>query len=311
MPNHTKGLYLAFLTALISGVSNFVNKFAVASFETPVMLPAIRNSLVGLLLLGSLVTFGKREKSLSEVRALTKKQLLQLVGVAIIGGALPFYLFFTGLSQIPAVNASIIHKSLVFWVVLLAIPLLKEKLTKTQALAVLMLFAGNLMIGGFRGLSFSTGEFMVLSATLLWAVETVVIKKLLVSINPDLIATTRMGLGSLLLLITSAIISPAGFTQLATLTSTQWFWISLTSIMLFGYVSFWYRALKYTPAISVSAILVSATLVTNILSAIFITHAWHPILTYQGMLIFVGVLLFIFSLLKLSLRKRGTFTPVS
>lgn len=311
MQSSAQGLKLAFLTALISGVSIFVNKFAVASFETPVMLPAIKNSLVGLLFLASLVVAGRWQKSLAEVKSLTKKQILQLAGVAIIGGALPFYLFFTGLSQIPAVNASIIHKSLVFWVTLLAIPLLKEKLTKIQGLAVLMLFAGNLLVGGFKGLNLSTGELMVLGATLLWAVETVMVKKLVDGMSPSLLATARMGLGSLLLLTASAISSPTGFTRIVTLTGTQWFWISLTAVTLFGYVSCWYRALKKASAISVSAILVSATLITNILSAIFITHVWNVTLTYQGLLIFVGIVFLAFSLGKASLRKHANITPTN
>lgn len=289
MPNQNKGLYLAFLTALISGVSIFINKFAVASFENPVMLSTIKNSLVGLLLFATLIASGQWQKNRTELKSLNKKQIFQLIGVAIIGGALPFYLFFTGLSQIPAINASIIHKSLVLWVALLAIPLLKEKITKTQALAVLVLFAGNSMIGGFKGLTLSKGELSVFLATLLWATETILAKKVLQHLNADVIATARMGLGSLILIIFSLITSPTDITKIASLNSSQWFWISLTSVTLFAYVSTWYRALKIAPAIAVSAILVSSTLITNILSAIFITRAWNITLTLQGLLIVLGI----------------------
>lgn len=291
MPNHTKGLYPAFLTALISGVSIFINKFAVASFANPVMLPTIKNSLVGLLLLATLIASGRWQKSRAEIKSLTKKQIFQLIGVAIIGGALPFYLFFTGLAQIPAVNASIIHKSLVLWVAILAIPLLKEKISKTLALAVLILFAGNLFVGGFNGLTLSKGEIMVFLATLLWATETILAKKVLKSLNANIVATARMGLGSLILIVVSVITSPNDIMKMASLNSSQWFWISLTAITLFSYVSTWYRALKLAPAITVSAILVSSTLITNILSAIFITHAWNLTLTLQGLLIGTGTLI--------------------
>jgi drug/metabolite transporter (DMT)-like permease len=286
-----RGIYLALLTALISGVSIFINKFAVASFESPVMLPTIKNSLVGLFLLATLIASGQWQKNWTELKSLNKKQALQLIGVAIIGGSLPFYLFFTGFSQIPAINASIIHKSLVLWVALLAIPLLKEKVTKNQALAVLLLFAGNLMIGGFKGLTFSKGEWIVFLATLLWATETILVKKVLKSLSADLVATARMGVGSLILILVTAVTSPSDITGITNLNSTQWFWVILTSITLFAYVSTWYRALRVAPAITVSAVLVSATLVTNILSAIFITHAWNFALTQQGSLIAVGLLL--------------------
>jgi drug/metabolite transporter (DMT)-like permease len=291
MPNQNRGVYFAFAAALISGVSIFINKFAVASFENPVMLPTIKNSLVGLLLLASVLASGRWQKVRSALKSLNKKQVFQLVGLAIIGGALPFYLFFSGLSQTNAINAAIIHKSLVLWVALLAIPLLKEKIGRIQTLAVLILFAGNLYIGGFKGLTLSRGELMVFLATLLWAAETILAKKVLKFLDPDIVATARMVLGSLILILVTVINSPSDVTKIASLNPSQWFWISLTSLTLLAYVSTWYRALKLAPAITVSAILVSSTLVTNILSAVFITHTWNFVLTQQGSLIVVGLLL--------------------
>lgn len=224
-----------------------------------------------------------------------------MLAIGIIGGAVPFYLFFTGLSQIPAINANIIQKSLILWVTILAIPLLKERISKTQGFAVLLLFAGNLMIGGFKGLEFSKGELMVLCATLFWAAETIFVKKILNSVDSDIVAAARMGLGSLILITASAISAPSDLSNIGSLTPVQGFWVAITSITLFGYVNCWYKALKYAPAISVSATLVSATLVTNILSAVFITHTWNAVLIYQGILIGLGALL-----INLSLRKSRT-----
>lgn len=298
MPNRNRGLYLALGTALISGVSIFINKFAVASFGNPVMLPTIKNGLVGLLLLTTFAVTGQWRKILADIKALDKRQLFQLLGVAVIGGSLPFYLFFTGLSQIPAANAAIIHKSLVIWVAVLAIPLLKEKITKTQALAVLILFAGNLTIGGFKGLTFSKGEMMVLLATLLWSLETILAKKVLKSVSSNVVTIARMGLGSLVLIIFTLVTSPLDLAKTTALSTTQWFWITLTSFTLFAYVSTWYRALKLAPAITVSAVLVSSTLITNILSVIFITHTWNTLLNYQGLAVLIGSLLFVFSIRK-------------
>lgn len=287
MPDTAKGLKLAFVAALISGVSIFINKFAVASMGNPLILPTVKNSLVGLLFISFLIA----SKRWEEIKSLNKKQIFQLITIGIVGGSLPFYLFFTGLSQIPAVNANIIHKSIVIWVALLAIPFLKEKITKTQGLAVLTLFTGNLMIGGFKGLTFSTGEIMILFATLLWSIETILVKRVLNKVDPGLAATSRMGLGSLALVAFMAITEPAGLLKIATLNSTQWFWIILTSATLFGYVYTWYVALKFTTAISVSSVLVSATLITNILTAVFLTHSLNPVFTFQNLILCIGIFL--------------------
>lgn len=245
----------AFLAAIISGFSIFLNKFAVGVFPNPLVFTALKNSLVGLLIVSLVLTSGKWRL----IKNLNKKDLLCLLAIGIIGGAIPFYLFFTGLSQIPAINGAIIQKTLVIWVAILAVPLLKEKLTITNILAVGFLFAGNLAIGGFKNFSYSTGELMILTATLFWAVETIFIKK--INLDPDLVMAARMGFGSLILLFFAQI--PTSFTL------TQFSWLGLTSILLFAYVFFWLRALKTAPVITVTSILVLSTLITNLLSTKF------------------------------------------
>ncbi len=284
MINKDIGIKYAFLAAIVSGVSVFVNKFAVASLENPVLLPAVKNSLVGALLIGLVISSEKWR----ELRSLTKRQIAQLVVISAIGGFLPFYLFFMGLAQIPAINANLIHKTLVIWVAILAVPLLKEKVSKIAGLAVLLLFAGNLPLGGFKGFTYSAGEIMVFGATLLWALETVLVKKALAGVDPTLAAISRMGAGSLLLLASVAITNPASLGNIFSMSTNQWFWIILTTVFLFGYVNLWYRALKFAPAVSVSAVLVSATLITNILSAIFVTHTLSLQLVAQGLAIILG-----------------------
>jgi len=294
MTDTTRGLKFAFCATVVSGVSVFVNKFAVASLGSPVLLPAVKNSLVGVLLLGLIVSSGKWR----EVKALSKKQVAQLLTIGVVGGFLPFYLFFTGLAQIPAVNANLIHKTLVIWVAILAVPLLKEKVSKLTGLAVLLLFAGNLPLGGFNGFGYSAGELMVFGATLLWALETILVKKTLADVNPDLVAASRMGTGSLLLTIFAAISSPASFGNIFSMSSAQWFWIILTAWFLFGYVSLWYRALKFASAVSVSAVLVSATLLTTALSAIFVTHTLSLQIVIQSLAIILGAILIYWNLVS-------------
>jgi len=142
--NITKGIYLAILTAFISGFSNFVNKIAVASIKPPLVFTAEKNAFVGLLIIGVLIATWKWKK----LKELKRREIMYLFLIGVIGGSLPFYLFFTGLSQIPAITGAIIHKSLFIWVAILAIPFLKEKISKLQILAVLLIFAANFIIGG-------------------------------------------------------------------------------------------------------------------------------------------------------------------
>lgn len=282
-----KGIYLAFLTAFISGVSNFVNKIAVDVIKPPLVFTAEKNAIVGLLIIGILIASLKWKK----IKNLTRKQIIYLVLIGIIGGSLPFYLFFTGLSQIPAINGAIINKTLIIWVAILAIPFLKEKMSALQVIAVALLFGSNLIIGGFTKFQFSQGEAFVLMATILWGIEHVLAKKILPAVDPDIVTAARMGFGSLILLGAASIVAPSALVKGLMPSSTQMFWMTATVILLLGYVTTWYRALKFAPVTVVASILVSATLITNVLSAIFVTHAWNIQLGIQAFLTILGVVI--------------------
>ncbi|MDD2822757.1 MAG: DMT family transporter [Candidatus Daviesbacteria bacterium] len=290
----TKGVHLALLAAFISGVSIFINKFAVSSISSPLVFTTTKNLLVGILI----ICFFLITKKWQLINKLNKKNLIYLFLIGIIGGSIPFYLFFTGLSQIPAVNAAILQKTLVLWVAVLAIPLLKEKLSKLQIIAITLLFLSNFIIGGFKGFQLSTGEVLVFIATLFWAVETILAKKVLPGIDSDILILARMLFGGLILLGATLLTSPAGFYQITGLSTTQWFWIILTALTLLAYIMSWYRALKLAPAITVTSILVASTLITNILSAIFITHVWNQLMGVQAIFIILGVGLLYISVAK-------------
>lgn len=299
--NSTKGIYLALITASISGIAIFVNKFAVMTIQPPLVFTAIKNAGVGLLILA--ILFAGRKWKL--VKKLNKREIIYLITIGVIGGAIPFYLYFTGLTQIPAVNAAIIHKSLVIWVALIAIPFLKESMSALQMFAVVLLFGTNLLVGGFQGFTFLEGEFLVLIATIFWAIENVLAKKILPTVDPDIVTAARMGFGSLILLAAAAITAPIALTNTLALTSTQWLFMIITIATLLGYTMSWYRALKYAPATTVTSVLVASTLMTNVLSAIFVTHTWTVLMGIQAILMIIGIALFLF------LTKKAPNTALS
>ena len=287
--NH-KGLYYALITSVISGVSIFINKFAVSEVTPPLYFTSIKNIVVGIFIVSIVLSVGKWK----ELRKLSKKDIRNLLLIGLVGGSIPFYLYFEGLSKISAINGAIIHKSLVIWVALLAIPFLKEKMSKLQALAVFALFGSNFFVGGFSGFEFSRGEMLVLLATVFWSVENILSKKILSKIDTDIVVLFRMGFGSLNLMVATFISVPETIVKTLTLSYQQIFWILITAVLLFGYVSNWYKALKFSSAIFVTSVLVSSTLITNILSAIFITHSWNLPLTMQAVFIAFGITTFIF-----------------
>lgn len=256
------GLYFALITALISGVANFLNKNALAVVKDSFVFTTAKNILVALVLTGLVLT----PSIWRQMKSLKRRDWLLLSAIGVIGGSLPFVLFFKGLSITSAVQASFIHKTLFIWVTLLAMPLLKEKLTRWQGLALMMLLAGNLLLGGFGAWHFGWGEILVFLATLLWACEYIIAKKALQNISARLVAWARMFFGAIILIIWLTISGKIG--TLVSLNNFQWSWIALMSLLLLGYVGFWYAALKRHPVSVVASILVLASPVTTLISAI-------------------------------------------
>lgn len=278
---------LALATAVISGTNNFLTKIAVTAVKDPIVFTALKNVIVALFLVGIILAL----KKWREIKSLNGNQVFKLLAIGVVGGSLPFGLFFTGLAQTSAINASLIHKTLFLWVLLLGIPLLKERLTRWQWLGVGAIFGANLLVGGFWGFKYNTGELMILGATILWAVENIIAKVALRDLSSALVAGARMVFGSMILLL--FVVWQGGASAVYALNLQQWGWTLLTGALLFGYVLTWYTALKHAPATYVATLLVPATLVTNILSATFVTHTLSGLQVISSLLFAAGTALVI------------------
>jgi drug/metabolite transporter (DMT)-like permease len=258
------GVALAFMTAVISGVSIYVNGHAVKHFGDATVYTTAKNAVAGALLLAlALVPHGTREQRPAPPAG--GKQWTALVAVAVVGGSVPFVVFFEGLARAEATQAAFIQKTLVVWVALLAVPLLREGFRAPHALAVVLLLAGQLWIASDAGtVILGAGEAMIFAATLLWSVEIVFVKHLLGSLPPRTLAAARMAIGTVLLVSWAAISGRAG--QLTSLSAEQWRWVGLTGLLLTAYVATWYAALARAQAVDVTAMLVFGAVVTALLS---------------------------------------------
>src|SRR3989344_1621138 len=143
---------LALMTEVISGAANFFNKIGVTAVKDPILYTTLKNSLVALFLIGFIVAM----RQWKEIKKLNKGQLLKLLVIGLVGGSIPFALFFSGLANTSALNASLIHKTLFIWVAILAIPFLKEKIGLGAWIGVGVIFIANLFVGGFIGFKFNS-----------------------------------------------------------------------------------------------------------------------------------------------------------
>jgi drug/metabolite transporter (DMT)-like permease len=299
--SRARGIAWALLTAVISGVAVFLNSYGVRAAGNATVYTTAKNLVAALVLIGAVAVAGwqsKRRKSAggqgaASARAdiarlaaaelpsaaaqlgprrlrLSPGQVAGLAVISVIGGSVPFVLFFEGLARTSATDAAFVQKTLLVWVALLAVPLLGERLGLAHLGAIALLLAGQVAAaGGLAGLRAGSGEALVLAATLLWSVEVILAKRLLsgpAALTSLTVGVARMGLGSVLLVAWVAVTGHFG--SLTGLTGAAWGWVLLTGAILAAYVAAWFAALACAPAVDVTAVLVAGAIITALLSAV-------------------------------------------
>jgi drug/metabolite transporter (DMT)-like permease len=299
-----KGLLLVFSTAIISGFSIFINKFGV-SLTDPYVFTFLKNTMVALLLTGAVI-FLKDFKTLKQLRS---KQWFLLVLIGLVGGSIPFLLFFKGLALSSAAQGSFIQKTMFIYVAAIAVIFLKEKLSKNFLIGALLLLLGNLILLKTLNFSFTYGDLLIFLATLFWATENVISKYALRELTGRTVAWGRMFFGSIFIL---GYLGLSGQLSLVNnVTFPQIIWISITSVLLFSYVMTWYSGLKHISVSLATAILLLGSPITTLLTVMAAGKiSWQEILS--GALILIGLILIVsFDYIWNKINLRRVFKVLS
>jgi len=227
------GLMLALLTAVISGFAIFLNGYGVKAVGNATVYTTAKN-VVAALVLFAVVAAG-RTRGVTVSRPEGRGQWWGLAAVGVIGGSVPFVLFFEGLARASSTQAAFLNKTLVLWVALLAVVVLKERLQVWHWIAIGLLLVGQAGLSGGLTASISSGELLILAATMLWAIEVVVAKRLLGSLSSWTVGLARMGFGSVALI--GWVLATGSGAALLTMDVAQWGWVLLTGVILAGYVA--------------------------------------------------------------------------
>ncbi len=257
------GVGLAALTAVISGFSVFINTYAVKELPDAAVYTTLKNGVAAAILLVIALAVVPR----AQVRSIDRRSWGALVLIGVIGGSVPFLLFFTGLAMASAPTAAFIHKTLFLWVLVLAVPFLGERLGWFPIAAIGVLLAGQVLVAPPTGVTWGQGETMILAATLLWAVEVILARRLLLgSVPSPVLGAARLGIG--LVILGGYLLVTGRLPILAGLTVVQWSWALGTGVLLAAYVGTWLAALQRAPASVVASVLVLGAPITAILAAL-------------------------------------------
>ena len=254
-----RGCTLIFLTAIISGISIFLNKYAV-SVINPYGFTFLKNVIVAIFLFAILFMF----RNIHEMRSMSRRHWLFLILIGLVGGSIPFLFFFKGLSITSSAMGSFIHKTMFVYVGILAVTFLREKLNKSIFLAAVFLLLGNLFLLKMKAFSFNIGDMFILIATVFWSVENILSKHIVKELSGNMVAFGRMFFGSIFILLFLMFTKQSS--SITTMNTQQILWTLFTAALLCGYVLTWYNGIKSIKITIATSILLLGSPITTLLN---------------------------------------------
>ncbi|HEV7125917.1 MAG TPA: DMT family transporter [Ktedonobacterales bacterium] len=287
--NPRVGYYFAVLNAIISGVAIYVNSIGVKLFADSTLYTALKNAVVGIAVLLPLIVLADSRR---ELRGLRAKEWGLLAVVALIGGSVAYALDFRGLQLSTAVTAALIDHVQFLFVAVFAAILLRERFGPWIWLALVVLFLGLSLGISVNAVRWDTGVIFLGAATLLFALDFVVIKYLLRSVSMLTVMLFKMSLGAALLLAYLAVLGRLG--AIRHLSGTQWGFVLVTGLILLAFTITSIAGLRHASATAVIAIGAGSPIITTLL-VLFARHTPLDPAKLFGLGLILAALLVIFT----------------
>jgi drug/metabolite transporter (DMT)-like permease len=261
--NPTIGYLFAVLNAIVSGFAIYLNGQGVKLFSDAALYTTLKNTVTGVALLLPVLVLARCR---TELRHLNLRQWSLLLGLALIGGSVPYVLFFRGLQLTTPVTSSLLNHAQFLLVAVLALLFLRERVGVMVWAALAVLFVGVSLGANLNALRWNEGTLLIALSTLLFAAGFVLAKHLLRDLSTETVMAAKMTLGSVFLL---AYIAMTGrLNELGSLTGQQWGFVLLTGLILTAFTVTAFVALRHITATAATAIPVASPLITTALVAI-------------------------------------------
>jgi len=262
------GVLLVLATAVISGASTFLNGYAVAGTSSSAFV-TVRNLAVALMILPVGAVALARSRALP-----SRRDLGTLALIGLIGGAVPFLLFFRGLQLAAAAHgtltASFVYRTLFIFATVFGVVALRERFRARVAIAAALILGGNVLLLSLVSPIWTAGTLYVLVATVMWAVEYTISKHALRHLGGTTVGLGRMGFGAIFL--GAYLAFTGGWGTVAGFSSGQWMWVGISAALLTGFVLTWYVGLARVDLSVATAVLVLGFPISWALSLVA-THA--------------------------------------
>lgn len=280
------GVLLVVATAVVSGVSTFLNGYAVAGTSSAAFVTVRNLAVAGLLAPIALFVLARRGVHL------TRRDAGTLAVIGLVGGAVPFLLFFRGL-QLAAeahgtLTASFVYRTLFVFASVFGVVALRERAHPRAALAAALVLAGNLALMALVSPVWTDGSLYVLLATVLWAVEYTISKRALGHLAGTTVGLGRMGFGAAFL--SGYLLVTGGWGAVAAFSPGQWSWVGISAALLAVFVLTWYTGLARVDLGVATTVLVLGFPISWMLEVVATGSPVAPLAALGAAAVAVGVL---------------------
>lgn len=281
-------------TAFFWGGTFVAGKWAVRE-APPFTVALLRFAAATVVLFAMIAWNARRGSSGNSTAPRGAKQWAGLLCLGLTGMFLYNFFFLKGLSLTTAANGSLIVSLNPLLTAMLSATLLKERIRPIRWAGLLLALAGVGVVvtnGSFEALgsgSPNPGDLLLLGAPLMWAVYTVLGKKVLAHL-PPLPATAYAALFGTLLLVPAAVLEGPLSRTVSAL--TPWGWLSVLQLALLGTVAgfvWWYEGVAELGASRAAVFVYLVPLFGVLLASLVLSEAIEPAKIAGGILIVGGV----------------------
>jgi drug/metabolite transporter (DMT)-like permease len=283
------------LTLIVFWGSSFVVvKQVLGNGLTPVAIATFRFLTAGGFFLVAL--FGKKSINLDYQLAIERRDSPTLLALALTGVTFFFIVQYTGIQMAgPSIAAILVCLLSPILITVFSARLFKEHLTKKQIIGILIAVLGTLSVVSADMLNlqgstqFFVGSLILLLTPILWAVYSLLGKKIMEKYDAFLVVAYVNVLGGLCLVPFS--LAENSLPQILTLGINEWLailYLSLTCSLLGYYI--WFYVLEKSGAVA-SSFLFAEPLVTALFAVTFVGEKLNQFVFAGAIMLFIGVYL--------------------
>ena len=284
-----KGSAIAFISIALFSLYVVFGKMLLVNVS-PFIILFLNQMLAGVILVLILDLI----KRINELKNISKKDIRYIYIISIFSSIIAPLLFLVGLGLTSATNTILIGKSEAVLTSILAIFVLKEKITIHQILGTLIMFTGIIVIATDNfglGLSLNIGDFLILISALSYAVGTILFKKHVHHIPPEVIVTLRNLFGASMLFIMSLFM--IDFSSILNIININFIAILLGLVIFTSIIGqyLWYKALDMTSATNVSIAGLTSPLIAIFYAIVLLKESLVSSQIFGGILIMIGLII--------------------